>query len=222
MNTPKTIINTQFDRIPQWQKATWEEYLAYCEEPNIGEVRVFYNNGDLFVHMGNEGINHSIFTRLFAIIFWLWFSNKSERTFQDMGGCVIEKPETQGASPDLILYIGEGYPTWKEGKSRRVNLNNWRVPDLVGEVADTTLATDLDEKKKLYAELKIPEYWVIDIQGKRAIAFVLKPDGKYQQSAYSEALKGLPIALLEATLKQLEKGTNSTAANWFAAEIAKL
>ena len=41
MNTPKTIINTQFDRIPQWQKATWEEYLAYCEEPNIGEVRVF-------------------------------------------------------------------------------------------------------------------------------------------------------------------------------------
>ncbi len=95
----------------------------------------------------------------------------------------------------------------------------WRVPDLVGEVSDTTLATDLDEKKQLYADLEIPEYWVIDVRGKRAIAFRLQSDGKYQQCAYSVALKGLPIFLLEPTLERLIERTNISAASWFAQQL---
>ncbi|NEP47200.1 MAG: Uma2 family endonuclease [Okeania sp. SIO2H7] len=95
-----------------------------------------------------------------------------------------------------------------EEKTYGINLYKWRVPDLVGEVADTTLATDLDEKKALYADLKIPEYWVIDIKGKRAIAFRLQDDGKYQECEESVALSGLPISLLGETLERLEAGNN--------------
>jgi Uma2 family endonuclease len=69
-----------------------------------------------------------------------------------------EKPNTKAGTPDLVLYWGEDYPRWQPGESRRIDLNQWRVPNLVGEISDTTLATDLDEKKQLYADLEIPEY----------------------------------------------------------------
>lgn len=221
--TPTTVSShTLSNAIPKWKPATWEDYLTYCEDPNLDEVRVFFNQGYLFVDMGNEGINHARFSRLFAMLFLSWFARQPEQIFDDLGGCVIEKPKTQGASPDLVLYIGEGSPQWQEGEPRRINLNEWRVPDLVGEVADTTLATDLDEKKQLYAALGIPEYWVIDIKGERVLAFRLQEDGKYKQITDSVALKGLPISLLEQTLAQMNQGTNGSAALWFAQQIANL
>jgi Uma2 family endonuclease len=35
------------------------------------------------------------------------------------------------------------------------------------------------KKKRLYAALGIPEYWVVDIQGERVLAFRLQENGKY-------------------------------------------
>lgn len=134
----------------------------------------------------------------------------------------MEKPKKRAASPDIVLYIGEEIPQGQEGEFRRIDLNQWRVPDLVGEVSDTTLATDLDEKKQLYSDLEIPEYWVIDVLGKRVLAFRLQPDKRYQQVAQSIALEGLPIALLEQTLEHLSTGTNISAASWFAQQITNL
>ena len=135
---------------------------------------------------------------------------------------MIEKPKIQAAAPDLVLYIGEGVPQWQPGEPRRINLAQWRVPDLVGEVSDTTLADDLDEKKQLYAELKIPEYWVINVQGRQVIAFRLQENGKYQQCSHSVALTDLPITTLEQTLERLSGGTNISAAVWFSQQIANL
>ncbi len=112
-------------------------------------------------------------------------------------------------------------PQWQQGEKRRINLDKWRVPDLVREISDTTLATDLDEKKRLYADFKIPEYWVIDVQGVRVIAFGLQEDGRYQQITHSLALLGLPIALLNQTLVRLNEGTNISVASWFIRAIAK-
>lgn len=74
----------------------------------------------------------------------------------------------------------------------------------------------------LYAALEIPEYWVVDIRGERVLAFRLQDDGKYQQCEYSVALEGLPISLIEQTLRQLEGGNNGSAALWFALQIPNL
>lgn len=120
-----------------------------------------------------------------------------------------------------MLYIGEGVPHWSKGESRRIDLERWRVPDLVGEVSDTTLASDLDEMKQLYAALGIPEYWVINVQGRQVLAFRLVA-GKYQECDVSIALPELPIDLLEQVLDRLAEGTNISAANWFMQAIAKL
>ncbi|MGB5915958.1 MAG: Uma2 family endonuclease [Phormidesmis sp.] len=94
------------------------------------------------------------------------------------------------------------------------------MPNLVCEVSDMTLASDLDETKEIYAVLEVPEYWVIDVQGLRVIAFLLQADGRYQQCEVSQALSGLEISLVEKTFARLVDETNGSAAQWFARQIA--
>ncbi len=38
---------------------------------------------------------------------------------------------------------------------------------LISEVADSSLEQDLGEKAKLYAEHRIPEYWVVDVRSEQ-------------------------------------------------------
>ncbi len=219
---PATIVTPLESGVPKWQRGTWEDYLTYRDAPTLERVRVFFNKGYFFIELGNESISHAAISDLLTIIFAIWFARKPGVTFSSLGRCVIEKPKRQAAAPDQILYVGENAPRWQEGEPRPINLNQWRVPDLVGEVADTTLATDLDEKKQIYAALEIPEYWVTDVRGKRVLAFQLQEDGNYQQCEYSGVLEGLPIAVLNGTLERLIEGDHASATLWFNQQIAAL
>lgn len=209
---------------PVWQRATWEDYLAYRDGSTIETVKLFFNNGYLWAEMGGEGINHATVSRLFTMLFAFWFTHFPEQIATELGGCQIENPGLQAVVPDLVLYLGADVPRWQAGESRYIDLTRWRVPNLVGEIADTTLATDLDEKKQIYLALGVPEYWVIDVQGQRVLAFRLQSDGHYQQVVQSIALPGLAIPLLEEALQRLEaeKGSNIRVAGWFAQAIANL
>ncbi len=204
-------------KVSSWQAATWTEYLQRVEHPRSDAEQVFFNLDTIWIDMGNEGINHSRFNKLLTMLLFTWFSRQANVKFELLGGCVIEKPTLQAAAPDEAVYIGGNSPRWKEGEPRRVNLEQWRVPDLVVEISDTTLAIDLDEKKQLYLALEIPEYWVVDVRGRQVFAFRLIND-KYQQCSESVALTGLPIELLERTLAQMDN-ENGNAALWFASQI---
>lgn len=86
-------------------------------------------------------------------------SHFPEQLFTSLGRCLLEKPTKKAGAPDLLLYIGKDYPRWQPGEPRRIDLNQWRVPNLVGEISDTTLATDLDEKKHLYMSIAATYYY---------------------------------------------------------------
>ncbi|WP_413164230.1 Uma2 family endonuclease [Capilliphycus salinus ALCB114379] len=205
----------------EWHKATWEDYITLRDAPIKERMKLAYNQGKLWVDMGGEGINHSIVSDLFTMMFGFWAIQRPEQVFTSLGRCLIEKPETQACAPDLVLYIGEDYPQWKPREPDAINLTRWRVPNLVGEISDTTLADDLDQQKHLYEALGIPEYWVIDVRGQRVFAFQLQ-EGKYNICTESVALNGLPISVLEETLKRLGEGTNTSAGAWFTQEIVNL
>jgi Uma2 family endonuclease len=216
-------ITSHTPNLSPWRSATWADYENYRDRVADDQLRLFFHNGYLRIEtMGWEGIVHAEVNQLFNLLIGLWCMAHPEQQAQLLGGCLMEKPGQQAAAPDLVLYVGDNVPTWKPGEPRRIDLDRWQVPDLVGEISDTTLASDLDEMKQLYAALGVPEYWVIDVQGNRVWAFRLQADGKYQECAVSVALNGLPIALLQQTLLQLAQGTNITAANWFTTQIATL
>ena len=66
---------------------------------------------------------------------------------------------------------------------------------LAVEVADTTLAFDLTQKAALYARAGIPEYWVLDVTGRRLIVHREPADGRYGSViVYHEQESVAPLA----------------------------
>jgi hypothetical protein len=144
--------------------ATWQDYVA-IRDGDINWQKIAFNQGWLWADMGTEGPNHASFSDLLTMIFGFWAFLHPQMPLQSYGRCLIERPETQACAPDLVLYKGDNIPRWQPSEPRRISLDRHRLPDLVGEIADTSLSLDLDEQKQLYAQLGIAEYWVVDVKG---------------------------------------------------------
>jgi Uma2 family endonuclease len=68
---------------------------------------------------------------------------------------------------------------------------------LAVEISDTTLAYDLGRKMRLYARHGIPEYWVVDVDGKRILRHSEPGDGGYHvcdEVAFGGPLEAVTIA----------------------------
>jgi Uma2 family endonuclease len=73
---------------------------------------------------------------------------------------------------------------------------------LVAEVSNTTLGFDLTRKAALYARALIPEYWVLDINGRRLIVHRDPSEGRYQSAiAYAEDEAVSPLADPHAVIR---------------------
>jgi Uma2 family endonuclease len=200
-------------------KATWQDYEALRDRPDSDGQKIAFHLGWLWIDMGKEGPAHSRSSDLMTILIGFWAFLNPEVTIESFGRCLIEKTDTQACAPDLVLYKGDNIPQWQLGQRRRINLDSDRLPDLVGEISDTTLSLDLDEQKQLYASLSIPEYWVIDVKASRVFAFSLNEVGRYEPIEISLILPNLPISLIEQTLERLATETNTAAAKWFMQEL---
>lgn len=217
----------QSKRLLTWQPATWEEYAHlrdHYEKSKASRVKLFFHNGALLVDdMGWEGINHSVVRELFLLLVGFWIAQNPQAHISFMGGCLLEKDGIDAASPDLVFYVGIDRPQWKEGESRKIDLDEWHAPSLVGEISDTTLTSDLDEKKKLYAALGIPEYWVVDVRGSQVFFFRLNEQSQYYEVEASSVLPGLTAILLEQTIAKIGPAvTNMDVALWFQQQISQV
>jgi hypothetical protein len=92
-----TVIQTNITATSsQWTTATWEDYLAVREDRKNDNIGLFFN-GDrlLIIDMGKEGINHVSINNLFTVLFYIWFSQRSEQILTMLGGCLLEKPKNK-------------------------------------------------------------------------------------------------------------------------------
>jgi len=204
----------------RWHPATWEDYERFRDDPSPEHIQLFFYNHQLLVeNRGWEGILHSEVRELLGLILGLWLMQHPEIKSKILGSCLMEKVGQQAAAPDILVYLGENLPQYQKGESRRINLDQQRPPDLVIEVADTTLDSDLDQKKHLYAELGIPEYWVIDATGGQAFVFILR-DREYYRTENSKLISGFTEQLLSEVVEQMKIGSNISAASWFRQQLS--
>ncbi|NJM47855.1 MAG: Uma2 family endonuclease [Alkalinema sp. RU_4_3] len=199
--------------------ATWQDYEALRDRPGSNGQKIAFYSGWLWLDAGKEGPQHSRSSDLITILVCFWAFLNPEEPIDSLGRCLIEKSGSQACSPDLVFYKGKNIPNWQSDKANRINLDTDRLPDLVGEISDTTLSLDLDEQKQLYASLCIPEYWVIDVKAARVFAFSLNETGRYEPIETSLILPNLPISLIEQTLERLATETNTAAAKWFMQQL---
>lgn len=99
-----------------------------------------------------------------------------------------------------------------------VNLDHYPPPNLVIEVANTSLADDKGEKRLLYEDLKVTEYWIVDVQNVQLIAFAIA-DGGSKRITQSQALPGLTIPLLEEALRRSRQTDQAQVGAWLLAQF---
>jgi Uma2 family endonuclease len=202
--TKQLVTNT-------WAIATWDEFLKNLENPAQVKAKGYYHNGKYRIEMtpiGNEHsqdhsiINHAVY--LYATLRNIPLTGKDNCSYRQIG--------LKEFQPDLSYYVGSNANTipWGVGV---VDLNEYPVPDLVIEVANTSLADDLGEKRLLYEDLEIAEYWVVDVQNVKVIAFAIEDNGS-KRIAESLVLTGLKIEILTAALELSRTSNHTEVGSW--------
>jgi Uma2 family endonuclease len=68
------------------------------------------------------------------------------------------------------------------------------------EYSDSTLDKDLQTKSKVYAEVKIPEYWVVNLKRRQLVIFRDPQDGEYASKFTLSGGTIYPLAFPEVAI----------------------
>lgn len=201
-----------------WMKATWDEYLQVIEDPAYEKAKGYYYNGRMRIEMAALGNPHS---RDHGIVLYAacLFANLKNLDFDVHDNCTYRKTGYTEIQPDVSFYFGsnsEAIP-WD---ATIISLDHYPPPDLVIEVAYSSLADDKGEKRLLYESLGIREYWIIDVQNVQIIAFMIENQGS-RKIERSQVLTGLEISLLEEALRRSRQMNHGKVTSWLISEFQK-
>lgn len=202
-----------------WVVATWDEYIQAIANPIYEKAKGYYHNGQLRIEMTPIGSDHS---REHAIILFAinLFGTIKGIPLNAWDNCTYRKVGVRECQPDVSYYLGDRAQTIPWGTSI-IDLDRYPPPDLAVEVANTSLADDIGQKRLLYENLGIAEYWVVDVQNVRVITFAIT-DGGSKRITQSQVLPGLEISLLEAALQRSRQVDQAQVGAWLLAEIQAL
>ncbi len=199
-----------------WVNATWEEYLQAADEPAHEKAKGYYHNGRMRLELSPLGNPHS---RDHATVIGAlyMFAGLKNINLDVHDNCTYRKTGYEEAQPDASFYVGSNAEVvpWE---TTIINLDTDPAPDLVIEVAYSSLADDKGEKRLLYEALGVQEYWIIDVQKVEIIAFAIANRGS-RRIDQSLVLPGLAIALLEEALRLSRQTNHGKVSTWLLSQF---
>jgi Uma2 family endonuclease len=178
------MVSTALERLRR-HRLTVSEYLRMGEARILApDARVELIEGEIFDMAPIGSLHAGTVTRLGRML---------ERAVGDTALVYIQNPVAlsnySAPQPDLaLLRPREDFYTASHPRPADVLL--------MIEVADTTLRDDREVKAPLYAAHGVPEYWIVDLEGKGVHVFREPQSGQYRQTftaVGSEAL--VPVGL---------------------------
>ncbi|MGV0102022.1 Uma2 family endonuclease [Nostoc sp. DSM 114160] len=199
-----------------WICASWQEYEQAIANLLNEKAKSYYYKGHMRLEMPPVSFAHGqdhviiIFAvTLFATIKGILATGLDTTTFRKTG--------VQDCQPDIAYYLRERAQTIPAGTGI-VNLDRYPAPDLMIEIAKTSLLDDLGTKRALYEELGIAEYWVVDVQNAEIIAYAIADRGS-KRIQESQVLPGLVIAILEEALRRSREISQSEVCAWLLSQF---
>lgn len=195
----------------EWVKATWDEYLQVEESPDYEKAKIYYYQEKIRIEMSPLGINHSRDHSIICNAINLYSILKGiDLNAND--NCTYRKTGYRSAQPDLSYYIGDKTDAIPYNTGV-VNLDIYPAPNLVIEIANTSLLDDLGNKRLLYENFGCEEYWIVDVKNQKIIAFGIN-DGGSKQITKSEILSNLELKILEEALAKTRQQNHTKVGAW--------
>jgi Uma2 family endonuclease len=192
-----------------WVKATWDDYLDAAK--TLETAKGYYYNGHYRLEIAPIGNDHACDHTIIMYAVNL-YGTIQKIDFSGRDNCSYRKAGYREAQPDASYYIGDKANLIPYDTSI-INLDRYLAPDLVIEISKSTLGDDLGNKRLLYEELGISEYWVVDVQNAQVIAFKMIEQGS-QRIHTSQTLPGLKINLLNEALQRSRQSNHSQVGQW--------
>ncbi|MBW4489256.1 MAG: Uma2 family endonuclease [Trichocoleus desertorum ATA4-8-CV12] len=194
-----------------WLAASWDEYFQVLDASVTQQAKGYYYKGHMRIEMSPVSFDHGkdhvviIFAvNLFVALRGISATGLDTTTFRKTG--------LQECQPDVAYYVGPQAQAIPNGTGI-VNLNQYPAPDLVIEIARSSLLDDLGTKRALYEELGVREYWVVDVQNTQILAYAIADQGS-RRIQESQVFSGLAIATLESALQRSRETDQSQVGAW--------
>ena len=190
-------------RTDSWVLATWDEYIHQLNDPIYQQAKGYYYKEHMRIEMSPVSFDHGqdhviiIFAvNLLIALKQIPATGLDTTTFRKIG--------VRECQPDVAYYLGESAKAIPS-RTGIVNLDQYSAPNLVIEIARSSLLDDLGTKRSLYEELGVNEYWVVDVQKAQLLAYSMTNQSS-QRIQVSQVLPGLEVGVLEEALQRLSTG----------------
>lgn len=194
-----------------WIEAPWQEFIQAAKNPDYEKAKFYYYQNQLRIEMSPIGSDHASDHSIINTAINLYAVSKGI-ALNGKDNCSYRMTGYQEAQPDLSYYIGDAVNEIPYGTGI-VKLEKFVPPTLVVEIANTSLTDDQGRKRLLYEDLGISEYWIIDVQQGKIIAFKMEGQGSYRIHV-SQVLEGLELSILEEALRMTRQASHTQVAKW--------
>jgi Uma2 family endonuclease len=196
-----------------WVKATWDEFvsLAY-DDPTYKEGRAYFDAGYMRIEMASLGVGHGRQNGIAWDVITLFVTVRKLDIAKYMNTSFRKAGERE-FQPDAAFYIGDAAKYLPPQNNSPVNIDLSGPPTLVVEVGASSLSDDLGAKRLLYERVGVKEYWVVDVEGQKVVAFSIE-SGRSGQIQTSGVLPGLDISVIEEAVRRSQSENDGAIAQW--------
>jgi Uma2 family endonuclease len=215
--TEKNLSSDRAEETVQtWQAGSWETFLALSQQPTYQKAKAYYFRGAYQFVMG-VGANHAAINLIISLLVELYCIVRGI-PFRGLTNASYRKAGLRECQPDSSFYLGDSVNASPTGREI-ANLDNYSPPDLVIEIADSSLADDLGMKRLLYEEMQVREYWVVDVSSLEILAFAIEQNMGSRRVRQSEVLQGLAMDAIAEALHKSQELDHAKLGQWWMEKI---
>ena len=200
-----------------WFEVSWEDFLTFADDPTLANGRFYYDEGYMRIEMSPLGSAHGQDNTILTTLIVLYASLKNI-PIKGLSNTSFRKARTREAQPDIAFYIGNNL-RFPPRNNAPVNMDELEPPTLVVEVAASSLEDDTTRKQKLYQRMGVKEYWVVNVNEGKVIAWLLSAT-ECTPICLSQVLPGLEMALVDEALKRSQTEDDGSISRWLIATLS--